>query len=142
MKPREIRSFGPLAPRAGHGAERISGAPTAAAQPVLRKVRRVNWVFMVTKLWFSTAHQGNYIFRRRIGPETSRPIPLGFERAEVDLKTRRPCPREIPTIAERTTPSCESIALPRRRDFSRDPKLNSNSHDGVVRSAVVVHPYG
>ena len=41
---------------------------------------------------------------------------------------------------ERTTPSCQSIALPRRRDFSRDPKLNLNSHDGIVRSAIVVHP--
>ena len=68
-----------------------------------------------------------------------RPMPLGFESAEVDLKTEM-APSERNTDNSGAHDSVVPVnALPCRRDSSRDPKLNLNSHDGVVRSAIV-HP--
>ena len=67
-------------------------------------------------------------------------MPLGFERAEVDLKNREgPVGRNTDKSGAHDSVVPVS-ALPWRRDSSRDPKLNLNSHDGVVRSALVVHP--
>ena len=60
--------------------------------------------------------------------------------AEVDLKTEK-------GLSERNTDNSgahDSVvpvnALACRRDSSRNPKLNFNSHDGVVRSAIIGIP--